>query len=177
MNTRELEKNIIDLLEEQQLKLGYMSGAVRLYYPLTTLNRFLETDYDADEMQEYLFCFIDQVKERLGALAISHEGERFCLVIPKEGVDYVHAKVRPDSFMADLIRTVGTHGCTLEDVLKQFYRHSERVHVEQMNHEEFDYLVYFEDGVPDSFRYCITLEECHVTYHRFTKEDFEEFGF
>ena len=177
MNEKKLEQNMIDLLEEQQLKLGYMSGEVRLYYPLTSLNHFLETNCDAEEMQRVLFDFADRVKQRLGTLAISHEGERFCLVIPKEGVDYVHANMCPDSFMADLIRTVGTHGCTLEDVLNQFYRHSNRVHVERVGHGEFDYLVYFEDGVPDSFRYCITVEECDVTYHRFTVEDYEEFGF
>ena len=42
---------------------------------------------------------------------------------------------------------------------------------------EFDYLLEFEDGKPDAFVYCITDEGCHLTYHRFTREDYEAFGF
>jgi hypothetical protein len=46
--------------------------------------------------------------------------------------------------------------------------------VEESPDEDFDCLVYFEDGQPDSFRYCLTQEGCHVIYHRFTIEDFQE---
>ena len=42
---------------------------------------------------------------------------------------------------------------------------------------EFDYLVYFENGEPDSYRYCITVEADHIIYHRYTKEDYAEFEF
>lgn len=61
--------------------------------------------------------------------------------------------------------------------MQQFHKYSDHVHVEKVSHGEFDYLVYFEDGKPDSFRYCITDEGCHMIYHRFTVEDYEEFGF
>ena len=46
-----------------------------------------------------------------------------------------------------------------------------------MEHEEFDYCFYFEDGKPDAYRYCVAFEEGHAIYHRFTIEDYEEFGF
>lgn len=36
-----LEKNLIDIIREQQMKLGYCSEDVRLYYPLSSLNHFL----------------------------------------------------------------------------------------------------------------------------------------
>lgn len=176
MQYYKLEQNIVDILEEQQLKLGYMSEVVRLYYPLGSLNRFMETDCSIEEMEVQLESFAVSVEERLGRLRISHEKERFCLVIPPEGSDYVHENMRPDSFMADLVRTVGRHGCTLDEVFGQFYRHSEHVHVEKMENGEFDYLVYFEDGVPDCYRYCITVEGGHVIYHRYTTEDYEDFG-
>ena len=38
-------------------------------------------------------------------------------------------------------------------------------------------LLEFEDGKPDAYVYCITDEGCHLTYHRFTKDDYEAFGF
>ena len=58
-----------------------------------------------------------------------------------------------------------------------FRRHGEHVHVEALHNGEFDWLVYFEDGKPDAYCYCIADEGCHLTYHRFTKEDYEAFGF
>jgi hypothetical protein len=44
-----------------------------------------------------------------------------------------------------------------------------------MTGEDFDYLVYFEDGRPDAFRYCLTQEGHHIIYHRFTADDYNDF--
>ncbi|MBD5159206.1 MAG: DUF3877 family protein [Ruminococcus sp.] len=54
--------------------------------------------------------------------------------------------------------------------------------IEEKNNDEFNYLVYFVDGIPDEYLYCLTVEEeidghLHITYHRFTREDYEELGF
>ena len=43
--------------------------------------------------------------------------------------------------------------------------------------EEFDLLLYFPDGKPDSYYYCLKQEGEHVLYHRFTREDYLSFGF
>ena len=43
MNYEKLEKNIVDVIKEQQAKLGYMREKVRLYYPLSSLNHFFGT--------------------------------------------------------------------------------------------------------------------------------------
>ena len=80
-------------------------------------------------------------------------------------------------FISSFIETIGKHGCTIDELLQQFHRYSDHVHVERTTHGEFDYLVYFEDGVPDDYRYCITDEGCHLIYHRFTPEDYEDFQF
>ena len=42
-----LEKNLVDIIEEQQIKLGYCREDVRLYYPLSSLNHFFGTTDDA----------------------------------------------------------------------------------------------------------------------------------
>ena len=84
---------------------------------------------------------------------------------------------RPERVLADFIAAIGRHGCTMDELLAIFHRHGERVHVEALHNGEFDWLVYFEDGKPDAYCYCIADEGCHLTYHRFTKEDYEAFGF
>ena len=41
MNFKKLENNLLDMIQEQQVKIGYMSGVTRFYYPLQSLNRLL----------------------------------------------------------------------------------------------------------------------------------------
>ena len=113
----------------------------------------------------------------LGGGEFSNKGEGFCIAIPPSGVDYVHEHTNGSEFIASFIETIGKHGCTIDELLQQFHRYSDHVHVERTTHGEFDYLVYFEDGVPDDYRYCITDEGCHLIYHRFTPEDYEDFQF
>ena len=64
-----------------------------------------------------------------------------------------------------------------KDLKQVFEKYSKQVHLERMKDCEFDYLIYFENGEPDSYRYCITEEMCHLTYHRFTEADYEAFHF
>lgn len=177
VNYKRLEQNIIDVIKEEQIKLGYRSETVRLYYPLTSLNNFLITDCSEEQMQQVLTDFCDAVEEKLGRIEVTNRGERFCLAVPPEGIDYIHDHMADTEFIVDFIRTIEKHGCTMDDVFKQFYKHSEHVHIEKMNNGEFDYLVYFEDGKPDEFRYCIKDEGCHMIYHRFTVEDYKDFQF
>lgn len=176
MNYSRLENNIVDIIKEEQIKLGYRSESIRLYYPLSSLNRLIGCEYNCDQMSQQLLGFSDYVEERMGKIGISHTGERFCLIIPPKGMDYVHEHMDGTEFICDFIRTIEKHDCTIDDILQQFYKHSKHVHVEKVNYGEFDYLIYFEDGKPDDFRYCITDEGCHMIYHRFTVDDYKDFN-
>ena len=176
MNTQKLEQNIIDTITEQQLKLGYRREYVRIYYPLLSLNRLLGTEKDASQMKEILTCFCEAVKDRYGKINISEGNGRFCFLIPPEGGEYIHAHREDHSFLQELIDTVRRHGCRLDEILSLFHKYSHHVHIEKTEHGEFDYLIYFEDGNPDAFRYCITVEEDHIIYHRFTEEDYQDFA-
>ena len=54
MNFKKLENNLLDMIQEQQVKIGYMSGVTRFYYPLQSLNRLLGTELTEEEMQHGL---------------------------------------------------------------------------------------------------------------------------
>jgi hypothetical protein len=171
---KRLEENICDVVKEQQIKLGYMREVIRLYYPLQTLNSFLKTDLGKEDMHNALLEFSGEVSGRLGKIEVSNNGERFCLCLPEEASEYVHENIPQEDFICELIETVSRHGILIEDVIAVFRKYSDRVHVEKMEDEDFDYLVYFEDGKPDAFRYCLTKEGEHVIYHRYTEEDFSD---
>ena len=170
-----LEKNIIEVLKEEQVKLGYRSETVRLYYPLQSLNRFLNTHYKIEEMRTELERFSQMEENKLGRIEILNDKDRFCLMLPPQASDYVHEHTSHTEFIFDFVNTISKHGVTMDEVLEQFYKYSDHVHVDKVKHGEFDYLVYFEDGVPDEFRYCITDEGGHIIYHRFTEEDYKDF--
>ena len=125
-----LEKNIIEVIQEEQIKLGYRSELIRLYYPITSLNRFFHTDAAEKEMSELLAEFSKKTVQTLGGVEISNKGERFCIAIPPSGVDYVHEHTNGSEFISSFIETIGKHGCTIDELLQQFHRYSDHVHVE-----------------------------------------------
>lgn len=171
-----LYRNIVDVIEEGQIKLGYRPETIRLYYPLASLCAFAGEAMDAGRMEAALARFAEAHRDTLGELDISRRGERFCIAVPPQGARYVHEHTDASGFLTEFIHAIGRHGTTMEEVLALFARYG-HAHVEELHNGEFDYLVYFEDGTPDDFRYCITDEGCHLTYHRFTRADYEAFGF
>lgn len=172
-----LKKNICDVIREDQIKLGYRSETLRLYYPLESLDRLVGMELDIPEMYGELEDFCEEVMPQFGKITISNKDERFCLTFPPQTAEYVHFQLPKDEFLEEFIAVMANHGSTLEDVLAVFRRYSDKIHLEKLSGEEFDYLIYFTDGKPNDYRYCLALEECHMTYHRFTPEDYEELGF
>lgn len=177
MNYEKLEKNIVDVIKEQQAKLGYMREKVRLYYPLSSLNHFFGTGENAEGMARILEEFCCRVKDRLGNVKISENNGRFCFLIPEEGAEYVHGLAGEGDFITELIDLVREHGCTIGQIRELFEAHSDKVCFEKTDNGEFDYLLRFEDDPQDEYVYCFKDEGGHMTYHRFLPEDYEEFGF
>lgn len=177
MDFEKLEKNITDVVKEQQLKLGYMSEVVRLYYPLSSLNCLLNVGNDCEEMYKSLELFNIYVEDRWGKLEYSNNKDRFCIKLPSKAGDYIHEHIEEEDFLVAFIRLIAKHGCKIEDIISLFKNYSDEVHFEKVDNGEFDYLIYFENGSPDNYRYCLTDEGCHLIYHRYTAEDYEDFGF
>lgn len=174
MDFSRLEKNISDVIKEQQAKLGYMREKVRLYYPLNSLNHFFGTEADEDEMNRILEGFPVAVRDRLGEVKISNTGDRFCFLIPEQGAEYVRSVTGEHEFISELIELVRRHGCTIDQIRELFSRYSDKVYFEKVHNGEFDYLLRFEGDAADQYIYCFKEEGCHITYHRFLPEDYKE---
>ncbi len=173
----QLENSLIDLLKEEQAKLGYMSGEVRLYYPLSSLNHFFQKEYTVNEMAEVLQKLPESLTEKLGEVQVSHKGDRFCFCIPAGGSDYVHEHMKPNEFIKELVDLLAVHGTTMEDIFSLFENSGNEILKQPMDGEEFDWLVRFINLQQDPYYYCFKDEGCHIIYHRFLPEDYEDFGF
>jgi len=182
MNFEALEQNLTDNILEAQIKLGYAPMPISLNFMLTSLNHLLETNADADEMARILPQFFAYVQERLGEITCRPIDGGFCFRIPAEGAVYVHDHAQGDVFIAALLEEIRKPEPSLEAVFSVFRSFSDAAVIEESPDDEFDYLAYFPDGNPDSYRYCIAAEEeidgsLHISYHRFTKADYDDFGF
>ena len=200
-----LERSLIDVIKEEQAKLGYYREDIRLYYPLSSLNHFLGTDVNADKMQKILEGTGENVDEtrnivegkeagsataepivagmnarlsdKLGMVEESHRGDRFCFHILPEGVEYVHENTKENEFIRELVNLVAKHGCTIDQIYELFTAHSDRVGREKMDNGEFDERIWFQDDADDPYYYCFKQEGGHMIYHRFLPEDYEDFEF
>ena len=170
----ELEKSICYVIKEQHIKLGYSANSRWLYYPLSALNHMLGTDCDVAGMEKVLEGFFDYAEDRLGHGSVSYKGERFCLHMDGKASEYVHDNVPDEPFLVDLVDVFSKHGTTMEDVVAVFRRYSDKVHAEESGSDEFDMMVWFEDGKPDPYVYCLADEMGHVTYHRMTMAELQE---
>ncbi len=173
----QLETSLIDLLKEEQAKLGYMPGQVRLYYPLSSLNHFFWENDSAEEMMDRLRNLPASLKDKLGEVKVSHKGDRFCFYIPAQGSEYVHEHMRANEFIKDLVDLLAVHETTMEEIFALFENRGSQIIKEPMKGEEFDWLVRFADPGEDPYYYCFKDEGCHIIYHRFLPEDYEDFGF
>jgi len=168
---KELETNLIDVVKEFQAKIGYSKDPVYLYYPLDSLNSLLNTDFDINGMNEALSCFLNN-NDISSNIKYSNDGDRFCIIIPEDGATYIYKEVPNSLFLLDFISEIGKHERTFDDIKKVFEKHSNSVRFEKMSNGEFDYVLYFEDGIPDKYRYCVKFEGEHTIYHRFTEKDY-----
>ena len=174
MDFDKLEKNLIDVIQEEQAKLGFRHEKIRFYYPLSTLNHLLETTATAEEMESILDNQPEDMIQRLGKLTVTRGGERFCLCVPEEGSVYVHENYAEKGFIGELIRMIGQHDCRLEDIRQLFLRYSQNIYMEEMQGEDFNLMIRFPEEVGDPYCYCFRDEGCHVIYHRFLPEDYED---
>lgn len=173
---QKLEKNLIDVIAEEQAKLGYRKEAIQLYYPLSSLNHFFNSNDSAEIMEKKLNVFSDFVSDRLGNVRFSHKGERFCFYLAPEASEYVHRNNGKNGFIYELVKLLQKEETTLDTVIAFFKKWDKNCVVKELDNGEFDILIMFMER-EDPYYYCFKDEGCHVIYHRFLPEDYADFEF
>ena len=90
MGYERLEKSLTDTIKEEQAKLGFRKEAIRLYYPLSSLNHFFDVQEGEEQMLHRLQHLPETWQEKLGDVGVTAKKERFCFSIPEHGSVYVH---------------------------------------------------------------------------------------
>lgn len=177
MNVNKFLDNIIEQIKEAQLKLGFASEVIRLYFPVSSLCALLQVkkmggkDLLAALKKDGRFS-----STPLGSITFTLcRGERMEVCIPSEGAAYVHEQVPDPPFLAHMIKMFqNDHHLTIEEICNAFAQFNENYVCEEMQPgTDFDYVLYFPEGEPDAWYYCIHMEMGHTIYHRFTREDYQ----
>ena len=141
MGYERLEKSLTDTIKEEQAKLGFRKEAIRLYYPLSSLNHFFDVQEREEQMLHRLQHLPETWQEKLGDVGVTAKKERFCFYIPEQGSVYVHEHEKPDEFIRELVELVGRHGCTMQEIRELFCKHSSHVECQKIENGEFDWML------------------------------------
>ena len=150
MGYERLEKSLTDTIKEEQAKLGFRKEAIRLYYPLSSLNHFFDVQEREEQMLHRLQHLPETWQEKLGDVGVTAKKERFCFYIPEQGSVYVHEHEKPDEFIRELVELVGRHGWTMQEIRELFCKHSSHVECQKIENGEFDWMFRFagDEGDP-----------------------------
>lgn len=173
MNLERLRSTLYEMIKEQQIKLGYVYETVRLYFPKTSLCNILDlssTDSE-EELKKAISMFKEEVKDELGEVIISRNGDRFCISVAAQGSQYIHEHVLESPFLGELIALFRQHNITIEDVKQVFEKTRLEYVCATQDGEEFDYLIHFLDKKEDPYYYCVKFDDGHASYHRFHEFD------
>ena len=174
MDKERFIENITEQIKEAQLKLGYTKETIRLYFPVRSLCDLICTEpMEGKDLVDLLEKeFQDTVLGRLTFILC--KGDRIEVCISAAGAEYVHGQVADPPFLAGIIELFRNNHClTIEEISTYFAKFSENYVCEKMEPgTEFDYVLYFADGKPDPWYYCVKIEMGHTIYHRFTEADY-----
>lgn len=176
MSFDKLERNIISVIKESQAKLGYEKMPLGINYIKPSL-RHLLNDCTDDEIVPLLNRFAREKQDKFGDISIAETDGGYRLTVSEKGVELVHNSLSDNDFIVQFVNAIRQPDCNIDKVVALFKSFGENVHFEKTSNGEFEYLIYFEDGEPDEFYYCLDDDDFGVTYHRFTKEDYIDFGF
>lgn len=179
MEINALEKHIMDTVKEWQMKIGYMDENIKLYYPDISLISLLhlEEGTSGRELDRALQTFSEMTKERLGGVRISEEAGRYCIDVPAYGCRYIKEHIPDSEFLKMFLQVITTPGNTMEQVRECFASFAEKYKLQYREEPHFDeetgQVFFFEENEWENYVYCVEEDDFGLTYHRFTKADYE----
>ncbi len=172
-----LRENVETTIYEGILKLGYTDNeSFSIYYDLDLLNHLLHTEFNyVNGMNDYLSGFSEDMAGYFTGFSYSLlPNKRFKFTLLKDGILTIREKNKDNSFLRDIINLVNTQTFNIDDVLEIFRNSGEDFVLENSDHPEFKYVLYFKDNTVDKFKYCFNFDELGSYYHRLLDFSYEQ---
>ena len=165
MDPSDLEDRIVSTVQEMQVKLGQSSGSLSLYLPLDCLD---------GDVEDEIARFREHVRHKLGDVACTLDDGRVRITVSEEGCRYV-AGLPVSPVLLTMVDAVMSRE-SLDGIKARLEKVSKGLVWKEVDGDGFDHIAYFTDGT-DPYVYCIDSDCGPISYHRFSRRDYEAFGF
>lgn len=173
-----LEKHILDTMKEWQLKMGSIGSDIRLYYPKGSMCRYMnvESDIENNELIKRIVQYLELSMPYMAKVTIAEQNDRFCIHISKEGCEYVENNVQMPDFLEGMLEVLKSQD--MDSMIAYFAEyaigHGTKL-CKEKDEDDGGIILYFEDEIVEPYVYCIDENDFGITYHRFTREEYQEF--
>lgn len=167
------EQTLIDIIQEQQIKLGYMKETLRFYFPIESIRYLLDLE-DIDDNDIIDRCLNDElarIKTNFGQISFASKANRYEITIPPEGSTFVYETIGKNPFLEELIELFNSHLVDMKKVKDLFNKYDTNYICQKEDGIDFDFLLYFSQNKKDNYFYCVKFDEGHGSYHRFNEHD------
>ena len=161
MDGKILFSRVVDTVQETNLKIGDVFGSISLYYP-----------YEGDfvdlkvEFEKASADFPDLILEELP--------QRVRVIVPEKDCARISKMpVRPT--IKDMVEIINGHP-SIDEFRNKITDLYPGARIYDSAYPEFDWLLVFPEEVDEDV-YCLTEEMGRITYHRYSKDEFSDFGF
>ena len=165
MDPSDLEDRIVSTVQEMQVKLGQSTGVLSLYLPL---------DCMGDDVEGEIARVREHVRPKLGDVACTLDEGRVRITVSEEGCRYV-AGLQVSPVLLTMVDAVMSRE-SLDGIKARLEKVSKGLVWKEIDGDGFDHIAYFTDGT-DPYVYCIDSDCGPISYHRFSRSDYESFGF
>lgn len=176
----ELKQHIIDTMKEWQMKIGFSDENIILYYPVDSLYKYLnlnkENSYET--VKKELQSYVKYEMNMMGDINLIWQKNRVGIEISAKGSKYVHEKIAEPIFLKKFLNVINDKSSDMTDVEKLFKEYAKVNNGEcticNSTHHNNGKVFSFTDNIPERYVYCVENDEFGITYHRFSKEDYQE---
>ena len=176
----ELAQHMVDTVKEWQCKIGVRKEKMDLFYPLQSLKELLQLNPadSTEQLEKTLTEFQKEYEDLFGRLHFWKEKERYGIEIPEEGVIHIAETIPDPEFLEKFLKVIQNPVSKMEDITNCFRQFAndkgDVLHQENMVHDGLGSVFYFEKDSTERYVYCVEDDDFGLTYHRFTRKEYEE---
>ena len=161
MNGYDLFSRAVSTVQETNITIGDSSGSISLYYPFEGDFKALENDFKKAS-SDYPDIILEQLPQRIRVIIPESDSKRI-------------SKLSARQTIIDIVELVKER-VPFQEFKNTILEKYPEARIEKSEYMEFDWILMFPSEMDDDL-YCLTEEFGQITYHRYSREEFESFGF
>ena len=129
---------------------------------------------DSEKICQEAEAYFEKSVPELGHVTVTEKADRFCVFVSPEGCDYINREIPVSEFLEGFLKVLKTQDMQQVRAYFQAFAKAHGTTVcEEDDEEDLGTVLSFADKDVEPYLYCVTDDQFGITYHRFTKDDFD----